>query len=244
LLAIDEHSLHAPFVFDLYQTVIKDKTSQVSLDPVLNLRKSLLRSHRQIKVTDFGAGSAKSPTRSISGMAKKSHQPKVSRWLFNLCHKYKPKTVLELGTNLGLSTMSMAAGAENAKIVTIEGCPETGKAAKQHFSAINIRHIELITGKIEDVLPEVLSHLESIDLLFLDANHRYQPTMRYFNQCLPYLHSLSMVVIDDIHHSSEMERAWHEIKQLPRTRLTADLFIAGMVFFDPQLTRAHYTLEF
>ncbi len=244
LNAVDEHSLQAPFIFDFYQHVIKDKSINNLMEAVLKLRKSLQKNHRGIQVTDLGAGNDRYSTRTISGMARNSHQPQVSRWLFNICRRYHPKTILELGANLGLSTLSMAAGAKNAKIVTIEGCPKISQLAKEHFSTLNAPQIELIVGDIEDVLPEVLTNIGSIDLLFMDANHRYQPTINYFSQCVSRCHAQSMVVVDDIYHSAEMNRAWEEIKQWPGVRLTIDLFRAGLVFFDPQLTKSHYVLQY
>lgn len=164
--------------------------------------------------------------------------------LFNICLKYQPLVVLELGTNLGLSTLSMAAGAPEAKIVSIEGCPNISQIASEHFAGLNSTNIELLTGNIEKVLPQVLTGLDSIDLLFMDANHRYQPTMDYFQQCLPKCHPDTVVVIDDIYHSSEMEMAWNEIKQMPSSKLTVDLFCAGLVLFKPILNKAHYVLQF
>jgi predicted O-methyltransferase YrrM len=244
LNAVDDHSLQAPFIFDFYQQVVNNKTLSTSMKEVIELRESLLKNHHQIRVMDFGTGGAKSRTRSISGMARKSHQPKVSRMLFNICRKYRPQSILELGTNLGLSTLSMAAGAQQAEIITIEGCPETSRLAQKHFSTLNLSHIELVTGTLDKVLPQVLAKLNTIDLLFIDANHRYEPTIKYIEQCLPYCHAQSIVVVDDIYHSSEMERAWDEIKQHPQTKITVDLFQTGLVFFNPQLSKTHYVLQF
>ena len=242
--AVDEHSLQAPFIFDFYQQVLNNKSLSTSMNQVIKLRESLLKNHQQIRVTDFGTGGTKSRARSISGMARKSHQPKVSRMLFHICRKYSPNSILELGTNLGLSTLSMAAGAQQAEIITIEGCPEISKLAQKHFSTLNLSHIELVTGNLDKVLPQVLSRLNTIDLLFIDANHRYEPTIKYFEQCLPCCHAQSMVVIDDIHHSSEMERAWDEITQHPQAKITVDLFQAGLVFFNPHLSKTHHVVQF
>jgi predicted O-methyltransferase YrrM len=92
------------------------------------------------------------------------------------------------------------------------------------------------------VLSEVLSELDGIDLLFMDANHRYQTTMDYFRQCLPLCKSETIVVIDDIYWSPGMTRAWKEIKEVEKVGMTIDLFQAGVVLFRNGLGRKHYIL--
>jgi len=41
----------------------------------------------------------------------------------------------------------------------------------------------------------------------------------------------SVIILDDIHWSSDMEEAWSEIKNDPRILLTIDLFFIGLIFF-------------
>ena len=38
--------------------------------------------------------------------------------------------ILEIGTSLGLATSALSLGNDKAKIITLEGCPNTMKAAK------------------------------------------------------------------------------------------------------------------
>jgi hypothetical protein len=54
----------------------------------------------------------------------------------------------------------------------------------------------------------------------------------------------SVLVLDDIHWSTEMENAWKKIKQHKRVTLAIDIFDAGLVFFRPLLSKQHYTLSF
>ena len=90
----------------------------------------------------------------------------------------------------------------------------------------------------------VLKDLGQLDLLFLDANHRYQATLTYFNTSLKFIHKRSVMIIDDIHWSSQMTKAWNEIIQNQRVTLSLDLFQAGVLFFDPELKKEHLLLEF
>jgi hypothetical protein len=51
-------------------------------------------------------------------------------------------------------------------------------------------------------------------------------------------------VLDDIHGSRDMERAWNVIRQHPDVRLTIDLFFIGLVFFRRNQPRQHFRLRF
>ena len=76
-----------------------------------------------------------------------------------------------------------------------------------------------------------LQEIGRLDYLFVDGNHRKEPTLRYFEECLKRAHEKSVFVFDDIHWSKEMELAWEEIKKHPQVTLSLDLFFFGVVFF-------------
>lgn len=242
LNAVDQHSLQAPFVYEFYTEVINANHSSLSLKKVEQLRQSLLSDQSKIMVNDYGTGGIKPGQRSISQLARYSNQPKISKLLFNICTRFQPAVILELGTSLGLSTLSMAAAAPHARIITIEGCPEISKKAKENFQQCGAPSIELVTGDLSQVLEPVLATVEYFDLIYLDANHRLGPTFDYFNQCLPQCKQETIVVIDDIHWSPEMEHAWEQVKNQDLVKHTIDLFYAGVIFFSKNLTKKHYVL--
>ena len=53
----------------------------------------------------------------------------------------------------------------------------------------------------------------------------------------------SVIVVDDIHHSAEMERAWREICADERVTSTMDLYQMGLVFFDKHYWKRHYVMK-
>jgi len=239
---VDEHSLHAPFIFDFQTNVIKKKYRSKRLPLVLNLKRSLTGNQTYITITDFGTGKNKPQKRTISELAKTSNQPSISRLLYNIASRYNPKTILELGTNLGIGTLHLWAAVPESRIITLEGCPEISRKAKDNFLKLHADKIELITGPIEETLSPLLTKVDSIDLLFIDANHQYQATTDYFLKCLPKLYSQSIVIFDDIHWSREMERAWKQIIAHEKVTLSIDLFRAGVAFLNPVLTKSNYLL--
>jgi predicted O-methyltransferase YrrM len=94
-------------------------------------------------------------------------------------------------------------------------------------------------------LSAALHRTGKIDLAFIDGNHRYEPTIRYYRQLLPAVHEYTVLIFDDIHWSKEMEQAWKEIKGYPEVMLSIDLFFIGLVFFRKEnKTKQHFTIRF
>ncbi|HFC01093.1 MAG TPA: class I SAM-dependent methyltransferase, partial [Phaeodactylibacter sp.] len=151
--------------------------------------------------------------------------------LFRLVNFYKPKTMLELGTSLGISTLYQASASLNANFITLEGDPEIAKLARFHFEKFKIKNITLVEGQFDHTLLPALQRLKSLDYIFIDGNHRMQPTLSYFEEALKFAHNESVFVFDDIHWSEEMEAAWEKIKAHPQVRISIDLFHMGIVFF-------------
>lgn len=243
--AVDDHSLHSPFFFDLYRTVIR-KDIAGDFDTIEKLRSKLLNNRTPLLINDPGAGSQqlKSRERLISDIARTSLSPvKYSRVYFNIISRFKFQNVLELGTSLGINALYLASP-HGSQVTTFEGVPSIASVARSTFEFANAKNINLIEGDIAKTLPSFLERTTPIDFAFIDANHRYEPTVKYFTEILRRTHLQSVIVIDDTHYTPEMEKAWNEIKSHPLVYGTADLYRCGIVFFDPSLNKQHVVLQF
>ncbi len=250
LHAVDSHSLHAPFIYSLFTEVIQPQHA-LKLQSLEHFRKELYRETDTILVNDLGAGAGagagqdqKPGKRVIGQIAKNSHNPKVAELLYRLVQHFDCRKVLELGTNLGLTTMNLAEAAPQGTIATIEGCPNLAARAQRHFKKLGLQNIQLIVGAIEEKLVTAIADLGPPDLVYIDANHRFEPTLSYFETCIKEIHEKSVMVLDDIHWSREMSRAWGQIKDDPRVRISVDLYRVGLLFFDTKFAKKHYILEF
>ncbi|WP_215238772.1 O-methyltransferase [Dyadobacter helix] len=243
------HSIHSPFLFELYTKVISPGKDQKPVyELIRQLRKAMLSNNDTIAVLDLGAGSRvnRSNIRKIKSIAKNAEKPeKFGRLFYRLIQHFQPKTILELGTSLGITTLYLAKAKPDSQVVSFEGCPETAKIAKENFVKAGSENISVILGNIDETLPAELKRLNSkIDFAYFDANHRYEPTMRYFETCLPYATGESLFIFDDIYWSEEMKKAWEDIKSHPEVTLTVDLFWIGLVFFRKTQAREHFVLRF
>lgn len=228
------HGIHSPFIFEFITTVLNDQYAYPEYEKVEGLRNQLLKNDTMINVLDLGAGSLKNnnKTRSISSIAKSAAKnKKLGQLLFRMAKYYKPSTIVELGTSLGITTSYLSLSNPDTRIHTIEGSPEIANQAEANFNELGLSNIELLEGNFDLVLNPLLSSLNAVGFAFIDGNHRKEPTTRYFNDLLTKIQNDSIMVFDDIHWSVEMEGAWEIIKKHPSVRCSIDLFFIGIIFF-------------
>jgi len=244
--ARDEHSLHSPFAYTFYTELIKKNTAYPDFEKIESLRKKLKQDPSSISITDLGAGSGvnKATTRTVSSICHHSEKrPSLAQLIYRIVRWQQPKTILDLGTSLGLTTLYEAIAAPNSTVYTFEGCPNTAALAVKHFQQLNVPNIQLVEGNIDVTLPDILQKIPAADFVFFDANHRYAPTINYFNLCLEKVHEDSIFVFDDIYWSAEMKKAWTEIKAHPSVGMSMDLFFIGIVFFRKKQPEQHFILK-
>ena len=241
------HGVHSPFVYNLIDKVIYDFKEKHEYLEIENLRKNLLEDDRTITITDLGAGSLvnNNKQKKVKDLAKNAlKSKKLAQLLFRLAKEFKPKTALELGSCLGVTSAYFGKAIPDGKVVTMEGCPQTAALAKENLSLLAISNTEVVVGNFDINFPEFVQSQEKIDFVFIDGNHRKQATLDYFKLCLPKIHENSVLIFDDIYWSKGMKQAWEEIKNHSKVTLTIDLFWIGLVFFRTDRVKEHFKIKF
>ncbi|PSR57205.1 SAM-dependent methyltransferase [Adhaeribacter arboris] len=240
------HGIHSPFVFDFYNRVIIH-TGTYRIFPVIEkIRQDLFKSNKLIQIIDFGAGSQirNTPTKTISHIARTAaNPPHTAQLLFRLINFQQPATILEIGTNLGITTSYLAAAKKKARVYTLEGCLDLVQQAQSLFKKLKLKNIEVLTGNFDDTLPALLTTINTLDFVLFDGNHRYEPTLRYFEWCRVKATETSIFVFDDIYWSKEMQQAWRQICAHPEVMISIDLFYLGLVFFRKNQPKQHFTIR-
>ena len=234
--------VHSPFIFNFIQYVLKEKHPYYIFKEIEKTRRRNLNDHRRINVTDFG--SCESKTREISEIATVAVKPpEQAQLLFRIICYFKCKKILELGTSLGITTMYMAAASSHESCITLEGCSETANVARENFRKLGMTDILLIECNISEQLENIFKEYGSQDFIFIDANHRYNALIQYFDLCINNCFDKSVIVIDDIYWSTGMQKGWKEIKNHPRVTATIDIFHMGIVFLNPVLSKKNYKVR-
>lgn len=242
----NEHGVHSPFVFDLVTKCFYDKKKYPEYTILKNYRNSLLENKNFIEVTDFGAGSKvfKSNKRQIAKIAKTAGiSSKRAELVFRIARYFQPETILEIGTSLGLATSSLALGNTKAKIISLEGCPETLNQCQLQLQKFNFNNVELVETEFSSYLKNFLLSTSCFQLIYFDGNHSKGATLSYFELLLPTITNETIWIFDDIHWSKGMEEAWKIIKQHPKVTVTIDTFQWGLVFFRFEQEKEHFVIR-
>ncbi|PHQ27996.1 O-methyltransferase [Leeuwenhoekiella nanhaiensis] len=241
--ATNQHGVHSPFVYAFVTQCLYDRKSKDYYQKLKQYRRDLLSTSEVIEVTDFGAGSRvfKSNTRAVKDIAKHAGATlKRMKLLYRVVSYFKPKTILELGTSLGLATSALALP-KNGKVTSLEGCLQTADVARKALSTGKIDAVEILTGDFAETIKHQKNR--NFDLIYFDGNHSKEATLAYFEALLPTAHNDSIWIFDDIYWSEGMTEAWEHIKQHPKVRVTVDCFWLGFVFFRAEQAKEHFKIR-
>lgn len=240
--------IHSPYLFHLVRMIISDDNSYYCWSAIEERRQAMLHAPKWIEVTDYGSrGQGATYSCLVSDVAKGSlESPRNAQIFFRivnwLTHEAgRPLEIIELGTNLGITSAYLAAASATNRLTTYEGSPALVEMAQLNWKKLKLNNIDVVTGNIGDTLyTYARAHF---DVAYIDANHRYEPTCRYVDFLAKRVHEKSMIIIDDIHHSKEMEQAWKWIQARKDVTSTMDFFDFGIVFFDTHYLKRHYRLR-
>lgn len=212
--------------------LIHDEGQFYEFDLLYRTRQVLLNNSTELSINDLGAGSKKMKgnKRKICDIARYSLSKKWQcEFLFRLIDHFQLKNRIEMGSSLGLSTLYQYLPLTTSKMITLEGCPQTANFAQELFNKHNCKQLEMIIGDFDQTLKQAIHIFDGIDYIFIDGNHTKTASLRYFNEVLPYMKSGGIIVVDDIHWSSEMKAAWQEICTASNVGFSLDLFLFGLV---------------
>lgn len=244
--------VHSPYLFEWVRLVMSDRHSYYSWPKIEACRMAMLKDERVLDFVDYGSGRLSgSRERRVCDIARSSlAQRRYARMLYRLVNwlgQHHDKAmdgglvIVELGTSLGVTTAYLSAVDSGNRVVTYEGCAAVAQVAQENWVGLGLRNIECRVGEID--VKELERDLQRVDVAFIDANHTYASTREYFNVLANKVHEKSVIVVDDIHHSAEMERAWQEICADQRVTSTMDLFQMGLVFFDIHYWHRNYKMR-
>ena len=243
-------SIHSPYLFYLVRFLMRDENRYYAWSEIEKRRALLRACEDELEVVDYGSGGSKEGRkvrRRVCDIAKGHLEtPKMGELLFRLAlhlgHEAgRPIEILELGSSLGITTAYLASADSRNRVMTMEGSEAVANVAQGVWRKLILENIECVIGNIDHTL---YNHArKKLDLVFVDANHTYEATMRYVDYLLPRLTEKGILVVDDIHHSPEMNRAWEAIKADERVTTTMDVWHAGLVFVDKHYLKRHYRIK-
>lgn len=170
-------------------------------------------------------------------------KPRIAaRMMYLLMGEFRPNRVIELGTNLGISSAYQAAGlaANDAagRIVTLEASPYRLRLARELHGRVGLDNLDYRQGLFADTLDAAVADFGPFDFAFIDGHHQYEPTLDYFDRIWRHSHADAVFVFDDIRWSDGMQRAWAALQADPRIALAVDLGTVGICVTRPEASDA------
>ncbi len=241
--------IHSPFVYHLITTVLPKQKSSIG-EKIEIKRLEYIKSYEIIEIQDFGAGYDNCKKFFIQKKLSKitlssARKKKEGELLYRIIKYHKPKRFLELGTNLGFSTAYIATALSEIynsdyEFISIEG------SLNLHIKAIDLlSNLNLKVNLINDTFDNVLNHLsynQNFDGVFIDGNHTYDATVRYFEVLKKHINPQGFIIFDDIYWNSSMLRAWKYIIKDEKVTLSLDLYNLGIVYFNRNQVKEHFRL--
>lgn len=268
------YDVHSPYLVEFVREVYRDDRHYHAFDLIASVRQYWRGRPGTVKLQSLGAPSkttSKDERTVRSLVATNAIDDDCGRFLFRLALWARAKSIIEFGTNAGISTLYLHAANTSAVLHTVEGNADVAALARETFTKAGAGprlhpHVGLFNKWLwahgpKMALKEVpqkknvkrqtnkrksatVAEPESIplDLFFLDGDHRYQPTLDYVNALLPNRSENAVFVIADIHWSEGMERAWEELKKLPEVTASVDVYHFGLLFFKEGISGPHVSL--
>ena len=235
------YGIHSPYLFYIARTILPETAKYYCFEAVEKVREELLRRKDEVQVEDFGVGGS---AKTVGDIARVALKPaKEAQVLFRLVNMLKAETIVELGTSLGVTTAYLALPHNDAKVWTFEGCEALLSIAKQNWERLGIANIEAVRGNLDETLGCEAEKWGIVDFAFLDANHRKEATLRYFDLLAAHAGEKSMFVVDDIRHSREMWEAWKAIESREEVTARMDFGTMGLVFFDTHFPKQTFRIR-
>lgn len=166
-----------------------------------------------------------------------SKPPSQAVLLYALARRLNPASILELGTNVGISSAFLGAGLADAggsgRVLSLDVSPYRIEVARALHRDLAIGGIETRVGLFEDTLSGAIADAAPIDMAFIDGNHQYEPTLAYTDAIAERSIEGAIFVYDDVRWSDGMKQAWAEILKDRRFPVVIDLHSMGLALYAP-----------
>ena len=240
----NQHGIHSPFVYDLVTKCFYDSKKQGAYKTLRAYRNKTIQHKKIIPITDFGSNYRvfKSKERKISTVTKNAKITlKKQKLLYRVISYFKPDTILELGTSIGLGTIAMSITNPSSKLITMEECPNTSKLAQHYFNEFGLKNIYLKNSTFEDFF-KIKSSIK-YDIVFINENHNKEDIINYFNILSNKINNDSILIFDGIYWNIKMTEAWNQIKGNSKVTLSIDTYYWGFIFFRIEQEKQHFTIR-
>lgn len=164
---------------------------------------------------------------------------KAGRWITQFIQEHGIKDVLEIGTlhGVGACYLGAAVAPAGGTVITVDvpDSKEKQPCAEQLVQELRLTNVTILRPEngAGQYLREQLFHGEKkFDLVYLDADHRFLPTIYFFALCAALVKPGGFILVDDMEHPEipAGEEAWSVLLKMPGfERVECEIWNWGML---------------
>ncbi|MBN1158176.1 MAG: class I SAM-dependent methyltransferase [Bacteroidales bacterium] len=227
-----DSDIRSPRISEFTSHTLENKEFHADFGLIRKVREKLMERKIRIPVNAGIADpdGAQNKTRTLRSVVQRaSVYEKHGKLLYLISKCFKPSVVIELGTSTGLSTLYLALGHPGTHLITVEADPVLCGIASDVFQAADQNQIDLMNCTFDEALSSLDNRNLDRALIFIDGNHTYEATRKYFEYFMGKATEPFVLIFHDIYWSRQMCRIWNEIKSDPKVKTTIDLYYMGIV---------------
>lgn len=169
--------------------------------------------------------------------SSRTHSKRTCRRLFRIANYLHPISIIAIGTEAVAPLCALAAAASRAELLFITDEKKVTPAANKYLER---RGCNCKQGNKSELLREHIKGDTPVQLLFIGSDSDIASTLQ---TTLQHTDNRTAIIIDRIHKNPERLKQWEEAVKSPKTIVTYDLYSFGILFFDNEKQKQHYTLK-
>lgn len=237
-------SVHSPWLYKIYYSMRHPKAlKDAAIAKLAFLHGQLSVDKTPLVFNELGSREGRIESTVSEVFKRTSTSIGEAEMIAEMAAHFNGKTILEMGTAFGTTTLAMHFAAHKSRIITLEGVPEIAAIAQSHFEKYEADNVFLKIGRFSDTLPQVVAQENDLGLVFIDGHHSRKPTIDYLEMILPVLSEKAIVVFDDIYYSRDMAACWQELLQHPAFQVKMDFFRFGLLIKNADLSAECFRLR-
>ena len=154
------------------------------------------------------------------------------RELFRITNYLKPHCCISVGSAEAACAMALA----RPSIQHYAVASDTSAANIQ--ALLNEKGCSIVERT--EQLPQLIARVGSIGMLYIKATDN---TDTLIKAALPHTNNHSVIVVDGINRNKVIQEWWQQIVKDSTTIVTYDMYSYGLLFFDKERRKQHYTLK-
>lgn len=234
MASTNHHGIHSPFVYGLVTQCFYSREKHPAY--------GLLTQHRK-KWSEVLQKSKKCSSDSEEGTIWKM-DGKEARLLNRMVRYLKCRRILQLGGPWAYKTAALSV-MNPVEIICVQPNSAIAELSQELLHLWDIPNVKVEVSDLEGQLKELASgkQPDSFDLIFVDGSIKHVQILHLFDLLLPLVHNDTVVVVEGIYRSPEMEKVWNELCKGAQVSVSIDIFRWGLIFFRREQAKEHFVVR-